>query len=85
MTGRPRLLDRASVGALFGVSANAVRMWQERHADFPEPDFDYGKGELPAWLPEREGEIRAWHKNRPGQGAPGRPKPGSGRRKRQPE
>lgn len=85
MPGPTRYLDRALVGALFGVSANAVRMWQERHEDFPEPDGVFGERELPGWLPAREGEIRAWHAARPGQGAPGRPKPGSGRRKRQPE
>ncbi|GAA4059781.1 hypothetical protein [Actinomadura miaoliensis] len=84
MTGPTRYLDRASVGALFGVSAQAVAKWQERYEDFPAPDALLGERELPGWLPSRVAEIKAWHAARPGQGAPGRPKPGSGRR-RQPE
>lgn len=76
-----QLLDRASVGALFGVSAAAVTRWQERDPSFPAPDFLLGDRELPGWLPERADEISAWYAARPGQGAPGRPKPGSGRRR----
>ncbi|WP_084266063.1 hypothetical protein [Actinomadura macra] len=74
-------MDRADVGAMFGVTARAVALWQDRHTDFPKPDIELGARELPGWLPKREAEIRAWHEARPGQGAPGRPKPGSGRRK----
>ncbi|TDD90782.1 hypothetical protein E1298_12845 [Actinomadura rubrisoli] len=84
MTGPTRYLDRAQIGALFGVSAQAVAKWQERSDDFPEPDGVLGDRELPGWLPSRVDEIRAWHKARPGQGAKGTRKPGSGRR-RQPE
>lgn len=91
MTAGPtRYLDRAAVAALFGVSAAAVARWQERHGPdhenpFPAPDIVLGDRELPGWLPDRVDEIRAWHAARPGQGAPGRPKPGAGRRRRQPE
>jgi hypothetical protein len=77
-------MDRASVGALFGVSAQAVAKWQVRY-DFPAPDIELGDRKLPGWLPSRIDEIRAWHAARPGQGAPGRPKPGAGRRRAQPE
>ncbi|TDD24994.1 hypothetical protein E1287_37675 [Actinomadura sp. KC06] len=70
-TGPTRYLDRASVGALFGVSAQAVAKWQDRHGDFPAPDVHLGDRDLPGWLPERADEIRAWHAARPGQGAGG--------------
>jgi hypothetical protein len=80
-----RYLDRAAVGAVFGVTARAVAQWQDRHPDFPAPDVLLGDRELPGWHPDRLDEIKAWHKDRPGQGAPGRPKPGAGRRKAQPE
>ncbi|MBA9003671.1 hypothetical protein [Thermomonospora cellulosilytica] len=76
-------LDRAAVAALFGVTAQAVAKWQDRYDDFPKPDATWGERKLPGWLPERVGKIRAWHAARPGQGAPGRPKPGSGRRRQE--
>ena len=85
MSGPAPYLDRAAVAALCGVSARAVALWQDRHEDFPAPDIVLGERELPGWLPDRVGEIKAWHAARPGQGAPGKPKPGAGRRKRQPE
>lgn len=77
-------LDRRGLGTVFGVSAAAVAHWQDRHPDFPPPDIVLGDRELPGWHPDRIPEIRDWHHNRPGQGAPGRPKtgrpPGTGRR-----
>ncbi len=85
-SGTVSYLDRAAVGALFGVSAVAVAKWQGRDPTFPAPDIVLGERELPGWSPRRAEEIRAWYAARPGQGAPGRPKPGSGRwGKRQPE
>lgn len=80
-TDGPRpYLDRAAVAAVFGVTATAVAHWQTRHPDFPPPDILLGDRRLPGWRPDRIAEIRDWHHNRPGQGAPGKPKPGSGRR-----
>lgn len=65
-------LDRTAVGALIGVSAQAVRVYQRRYADthpFPAPDGTIGRS--PYWLPDREQEIRDWDKSRPGQGSGG--------------
>jgi hypothetical protein len=70
-----RFLDRGAIGALFGVSADAVRKWQERYADgvkyrpFPTPDAILGGS--PGWAPAREPELWAWHRDMPGQGRGG--------------
>jgi hypothetical protein len=61
--------------ALFGVAPETVHKWMERYPDFPVPDSETtttnSRRSVPGWLPEREPEFRAWHHNRPGQGAGG--------------
>lgn len=71
-----RYLDRAEIGAWFGVSGDAVRKWQQRYAapdsgyrPFPGPDVIMGRS--PGWSPHRETEIWAWKKGMPGRGAGG--------------
>lgn len=71
-----RYLDRADLGAWFGVSGDAVRKWQERYAAegapyraFPAPDVILGG--TPGWSPRREPEIRGWYAGKPGRGAGG--------------
>lgn len=86
MNGAPiHYQDRGQIGRWFGVSADAVRKWQERYVEggdyhpFPTPDAIVGD-RTPGWLPEREQEIREWKASMPGRGA------GGGRpRKPQPE
>lgn len=70
------------VGAWLGVPPGTVSKWVSRYAETaptPAPDADI-EGR-PGWLPERETDWRKWDTGRAGQGAPGRPKPGSGRRR----
>lgn len=69
-------LSRAQIGAWFGVEGGTVAKWQERYADTrPCPEPDVLVGSIPGWLPSRAQEWREWEAGRPGQGAPGRPKP----------
>lgn len=69
-----RYMSAANLAALFGVQPGTVVKWYGRYDDFPEPDAVTGIGldqTVMGWLPEREDEIRAWEKSRPGRGAGG--------------
>lgn len=68
-----RYLNRAEVGKRLGVTAEAVKMWQRRHPDFPKPDAMIGAH--PGWSAGTIEKIQAWRARLPGRGAPGRPRP----------
>lgn len=62
-------IGTGTIATWFGVERVTVNQWHKRYPDFPEPDaMTDGK---PGWLPQREGAIREWEANRPGQGAGG--------------
>ncbi|MGC7096770.1 hypothetical protein ACPZ19_19015 [Amycolatopsis lurida] len=67
-----RYVDMVEIGNWFDVSHRTVATWRTRYADshpFPEPDAIIGR--TPGWAREREGEIRAWERSRPGPGVGG--------------
>ena len=69
----------AGVAGWLGVEPVTVTKWLTRYGDTPEPDayIPPGRNGTPdrGWLPERRSDWEAWQQSRPGQGAPGRPKP----------
>lgn len=69
----------AGVAGWLGVEPVTVTKWLTRYDDTPEPDayIPPGRNGTPdrGWLPERRSDWEAWQRSRPGQGAPGRPKP----------
>lgn len=70
-------LTTADVAKLLDMKPASLRFLRAqsrpngRYADdpFPEPDITITRS--PAWRAERTGEILAWNKRRPGQGAGG--------------
>lgn len=67
-----RYLSTTDIAAWFDVHPRTVNKWLARYPDFPAHDAEVGSGDgrkVYGWLPGREGEIRAWERGRPGQGA----------------
>lgn len=71
------LRSTADLARLLGVKPATIRHYRadslpggryENHP-FPEPDGLFGG--RPYWLPDREGEVRAWAVKRAGQGVGG--------------
>jgi hypothetical protein len=71
----------AGVAAWLNVTPQLVTKWLLRYTDTPVPDVEIhpGRHGVPdrAWkdTPERKAEWAKWNDARPGQGAPGQPKP----------
>lgn len=59
-------LTTADIAGWFGVSRRTVIKWRERYPDFPGPDVVIQS--RAGWKPDREQEIREWHRSRPGAG-----------------
>ncbi len=80
-----RYLGQAAIAREMGVTRDLVATWRSRYrgtrTPFPEPDAIVGESagrDVPGWLPERMGDIRAWRASLPGQGAgAGRPRKAS--------
>jgi len=62
-----------------GVEPGTVTTWLHRYPDTPPPDAELepGRNGIPdrGWLHSRRADWEAWKASRPGQGAPGRPRP----------
>lgn len=78
----------AGVGNWYGVTRAAVDRWGRRYQGRPAPAAEFeaawrGKP-LPAWTEDSRTAWDAYRATMPGQGAKGRPKPGSGNRAKTP-
>jgi hypothetical protein len=74
MSTPTRYMSAADIAALFSVKPGTVETWRSRYPDFPPADAVIGIGHdkpVMGWLPEREPELRAWERSRPGRGAGG--------------